>query len=126
MKWKKGQRVQLKEEVVRFPDFFAGKGMKGTVAEVPDADSGCLAGKMDVRIDGAEEWDNQVWWEECEIGDADDDIEIIDDEGPLVLCSECVSVIGGACGGPDCEWRPTEDGEDCGAYYCEGRPIDAK
>ena len=53
-------------------------------------------------------------------------LQAADDEGPLVLCSECVSVIGGACGGPDCEWRPTEDGEDCGAYDCEGRPNDWK
>ena len=33
----------------------------------------------------------------------------------LPLCPACLSVIGGACGGPDAEYRPALPGEACGA-----------
>lgn len=42
----------------------------------------------------------------------------------LPLCSSCASSIGGACGGPDCEWRPAAAGEPCGAADCDSRTFD--
>ena len=45
----------------------------------------------------------------------------------IALCPECVDTIGGACSGPDAEWRPAKEGEPCGAADCEADPVrDAK
>lgn len=37
---------------------------------------------------------------------------------PFPLCQPCQDNIGGACAGPDAPWRPTVDGEACGAVDC--------
>jgi len=37
----------------------------------------------------------------------------------LVLCQDCASLIGGACAGPDMEWRVAHPGERCGADDCD-------
>lgn len=34
------------------------------------------------------------------------------------LCADCADAIGGACAGPDCDWRPAVPGESCGAADC--------
>jgi hypothetical protein len=39
----------------------------------------------------------------------------------LPLCPDCVDGIGGACAGPDAEWRPALPGESCGAADCSHR-----
>tara|TARA_R110002110_G_scaffold38133_3_gene124944 strand:- start:472 stop:1044 length:573 start_codon:yes stop_codon:yes gene_type:complete len=36
----------------------------------------------------------------------------------LPLCADCVDGIGGACAGPDADWRPALPGESCGAADC--------
>ncbi len=33
----------------------------------------------------------------------------------LALCPDCRARIGGACAGPDMDWRPALAGEPCGA-----------
>ena len=43
---------------------------------------------------------------------------------PFPLCADCVDGIGGACAGPDAEWRPALPGESCGAADC-GAECDA-
>lgn len=50
----------------------------------------------------------------------------------IPLCAVCAGYIGGAFGGPDCEWRPALAGEACGAadheietWTCADCPLDA-
>jgi len=40
------------------------------------------------------------------------------DTRDLPLCAGCAAAIGGACAGPDAEWRPALPGESCGAEDC--------
>ena len=42
------------------------------------------------------------------------------DRPDLPLCADCVALIGGACAGPDMDWRPARVGEPGGASDCEG------
>ena len=42
------------------------------------------------------------------------------DRPDLPLCADCVALIGGACAGPDMDWRPARAGEPCGASDCDG------
>jgi len=39
----------------------------------------------------------------------------------LLLCPSCLDCIGGACSGPDADYRPAIDGEPCGAADCLAR-----
>jgi hypothetical protein len=56
-----GYRFTLRHDVDRFPDFLVRKGTTGTVTEVRN--DGTVIALMDQRIEGAEPWDNHVWWE---------------------------------------------------------------
>lgn len=55
-----GMRVRLKHEVWRYPHFIVEKGATGTVVDIgaPDVFAVC----MDEKIEGAEEWENEVHW----------------------------------------------------------------
>jgi hypothetical protein len=55
-----GQRVQLREEVNRYPHFIAPKGATGTITE---ATTDSVAITMDERLEGAEEWANAIVWD---------------------------------------------------------------
>jgi hypothetical protein len=54
-----GNRFRLTRDVDRFPDFMARAGLTGTVTIT----KGGVWAKMDQHIPGAEEWDNQLYWE---------------------------------------------------------------
>lgn len=56
-----GYQFTLRRDVDRFPDFVARKGMTGTVVSV--LQDGTIAARMDQHLDGAEEWDNEIWWQ---------------------------------------------------------------
>jgi hypothetical protein len=56
-----GYRFVLKDDVDRFPYFVAKQGMTGTVTDV-ELD-GTIIALMDQHIDGADEWENHIWWE---------------------------------------------------------------
>jgi hypothetical protein len=56
-----GYRFVLRHDVDRFPDFIASEGTTGTVTDVES--DGTIIVLMDQHIDGAEKWDNHVWWE---------------------------------------------------------------
>ena len=56
-----GYRFVLRHDVDRFPHFIARKGATGTVTDVER--DGTIVALMDQHIDGAEEWENRVWWE---------------------------------------------------------------
>jgi hypothetical protein len=55
-----GYRFRLFRPVDRFPDFLAPIGLTGTVIAVDDSG---VWGRMDQRIAGAEQWDNQIHWQ---------------------------------------------------------------
>jgi hypothetical protein len=55
-----GYRFTLRHDVDRFPDFIARQGMTGIVIEIRD--DGFISAKIDQPIDGAEGWDNELWW----------------------------------------------------------------
>jgi hypothetical protein len=55
-----GYRFMLRRDVDRFPDFLVRKGATGTVVR---ARNGAVIALMDQIIQGAEEWDNHVFWE---------------------------------------------------------------
>lgn len=59
-----GQRVQLKVDVDRYNHFVAPKFATGTVTEVHDSQ---IAVKMDLVIEGAEEWNNCVIWQDEDV-----------------------------------------------------------
>jgi hypothetical protein len=61
--WKVGDRVKLKVEIDRYPNFVAPKGAAGTVAEITSTH---IHIKMDEPIRGCEEWDNCIMWGEGE------------------------------------------------------------
>lgn len=45
------------------------------------------------------------------------------DDADLPLCRRCADKIGGACAGPDADWRPAHAGELCGADGCNTMVI---
>lgn len=57
-----GYRFRLMHDVDRFPDFIAPAGRTGTVTVISDD----LWAKMDLPIAGAEEWDNELYWDSIE------------------------------------------------------------
>lgn len=70
-----GYRFTLRHDVDRYPDFVARQGNTGTVTAV-QAD-GLIVARMDNHIEGAEQWDNELWWN-------DDGSGFLDDTVPLV------------------------------------------
>ncbi len=55
-----GTRVRLIHDVDRYPHFIAPEGATGTVVDI--GDPMVFAVKLDVHIDGAEDWDNEIHW----------------------------------------------------------------
>lgn len=54
-----GERVELVRDVERYPHFIARAGSRGTVVHAsPDF----FSVRLDLRLDGAEPWDNEVCW----------------------------------------------------------------
>lgn len=56
-----GTRVTLTQEIDRYPHFRLPPGMTGVVSL---SDEGGIWVKMDVYIEGAEDWDNEIQWSE--------------------------------------------------------------
>ena len=54
-----GYRFTLRRDVDRFPDFLVRKGATGTVISTAN---GTIVALMDHIIQGAEQWDNQLFW----------------------------------------------------------------
>ncbi len=67
--FKVGDRVRLSTDVDRYPHFIAKKGDVGVVTV---AYENMFVVKMDLYIEGCEEWDNEIHW--C--GDIDMDLDI--------------------------------------------------
>lgn len=44
-------------------------------------------------------------------------------ESSFPVCDACAELIGGACAGPDAEWRHAEAGEPCGAADHQAEPV---
>lgn len=55
-----GDRVELVRLVDRLPDFLVEAGKTGTVTCANERE---VYVQMDDKIDGAEEWDNQIIWD---------------------------------------------------------------
>jgi hypothetical protein len=59
-------RVRLVRDVDRYPHFIAKRGSVGTViAHMDTAGDGHISVKLDDHLPGAEEWNNEVIWDEC-------------------------------------------------------------
>lgn len=67
-----GRAVQLARVVDRYPHFCCPKGLTGTVTAVDDD---YIAVMMEQHIPGAEEWDNEIRWEDKAWAEAFDDLE---------------------------------------------------
>ena len=62
-----GDRVRLTGDVERYPHFIAKKGMTGIVLDTDASDyPEAIAVKLDQHLDGCEEWDNTLLWQEEE------------------------------------------------------------
>ena len=62
-----GDKVRLTVDVERFPHFIARKGLTGVVVETGASDwPKSIAVKMDEPLDGCEEWDNHIIWQDEE------------------------------------------------------------
>lgn len=69
-----GTRVRLVRDVDRFPDFTAKAGATGIVTtNAPDF----FAVKLDVELDGAEGWDNEVHWHGEMLADISAEVEVV-------------------------------------------------
>ena len=77
--FKVGDRVTLRRDVERFPDFIAQAGMTGTVCTVEDGVEGdsLLAVRIDQPIAGAEGWKNEVHWHGDYLADIEKDLALI-------------------------------------------------
>jgi hypothetical protein len=71
-----GDRVKLRHDVDRYPHFIARAGSLGTV--VDDGSSGVVFSvRLDVKLAGAEEWDNEIHWDlDDENDDPERDLEV--------------------------------------------------
>lgn len=54
-----GARVRLQHDVERYPHFIAPEGALGTVTDI---DPDFFVVRLDERVEGAEDWDNEVHW----------------------------------------------------------------
>ena len=57
-----GARVRLKHDVDRYPHFIAPKGAEGIVVNHDPHDPALVAVRLDEKVEGAEEWENEVHW----------------------------------------------------------------
>lgn len=64
----KGMRVQFTTDVDRYPHFVVAEGSTGTVTALDDE---MAAVKLDEKIEGAEEWENEVQWYEGMLEEGD-------------------------------------------------------
>jgi hypothetical protein len=62
-KYKKGDRIRLKHDLDRYPNFIAKAGSTGTIDEI-DLEDGSVWIKMDEPIPGCEEWRHRILWRE--------------------------------------------------------------
>ena len=72
---KLGSRVRLTRDVERFSDFLVKAGALGVCTCANDG--GKIAVRMDDYIEGAQHWQNEIWWENSEHGNFDDDAEVL-------------------------------------------------
>lgn len=70
-----GSSVRLTQDVERYPHFIAPEGMTGVV--VDGGDPGLVAVRMDIRVPGAEEWNNEVHWYLPNGDDPKYDLEVV-------------------------------------------------
>ena len=59
-------RVRLTVDVERFPYFIAKKGMTGTVTQHDIGKHGSIYVKLDEPLEGCEEWNNELVWQDGE------------------------------------------------------------
>jgi len=73
-----GKRIRLIRDVERFPDFIAKTGMTGYINNLDQRNGRFfVSARMDETIEGAEAWDNEIWWEESHQIDFEKDVELI-------------------------------------------------
>jgi hypothetical protein len=68
-----GHKVRLVRDVERFPNFIAWENMTGVIV-----DNRTPAVLMDEKIDGCEEWENQVLWNGQHKKDFSQEVQLID------------------------------------------------
>ena len=77
--FREGDRVRLRRDVERYPHFTAPKGAVGEVSDVQCQTewSTCelVCVRMDERVPGAEDWDNEVCWQDEWVDDVLADLE---------------------------------------------------
>lgn len=61
-----GDRVRLTRNVDRYPHFIAPAGATGVLTS---CDNDLWAVRLDLKVDGAEDWDNEVQWYPDNCGD---------------------------------------------------------
>jgi hypothetical protein len=71
-----GTRVALTRDVDRYPHFIAPNGATGTVVDHGDP-SIVLAVRLDDRLAGAEDWDNEVHWLDADVELGNDPLDDI-------------------------------------------------
>ena len=68
-----GTRVVLTRDVDRYPFFLAEAGMRGVVTT---AQPGNVWVRLDRPLRGAEDWDNEIQWDESSVTDFANDVRI--------------------------------------------------
>ena len=68
-----GTRVVLTRDVDRYPFFVAKAGVRGVVT---CAQPGNVWVRLDWPLRGAEDWDNEIQWDESSVTDFDDDVRL--------------------------------------------------
>lgn len=61
-----GERVRLRHDIDRYPHFIARAGATGTITDLGSPAGSYISVRMDEHLPGAEEWDNEVVWPECD------------------------------------------------------------
>lgn len=87
-----GDHIRLARPVERFPHFTAPKGATGTVVEVSDT---LIRIRMDEKINGAEEWDNEVCWSVADGDTPGLDVEVITTATPQDAFHEAANLAKG-------------------------------
>jgi len=60
-----GTRIRLIRDVERYPYFIAKAGLEGVITENNEFH---IAARMDTPLAGAEQWDNNILWNDCNEG----------------------------------------------------------
>ena len=114
-------RILSEPELAAHIEDLAGCEARRDVAERLAADAYADGVRTIAELDAR--WPEDAPFFSCYAAAADE-IDAEADEA-IPLCADCADAVGGACAGPDCDWRPAVPGESCGAADCRraGAPL---